>query len=77
MNSIGLTISDNRVVIVALSKGLRGDPSLVNYRLVSLEEVKPEDREEIVLSNIEGFIDQAKSDRDNLFLGIPGSQSDF
>jgi len=77
MNSIGLTVSDNRVVMVALNKGLRGDPSLVNYRLVSLEEVKPEDREEIALSNIEGFIDQTKSDRDNLFLGIPGSKVIF
>ncbi len=77
MNSIGLTVSDNRVVMVALNKGLRGDPSLVNYRLVSLEEVKPEDREEIVLSNVEGFIDQTKSDRDNLFLGIPGSKVIF
>jgi general secretion pathway protein L len=77
MNSIGLTVSDNRVVMVVLKKGLRGDPSLVNYRLVSLEEVKSEDREEIVLSNITGFIDQTKSDRDNLFLGIPGSKVIF
>ena len=77
MNSIGLTVNDSRVVMVVLKKGLWGDPTLINYRLVSLEEVKPEDREEIVLSNIEGFIDQTKSDRDNLFLGIPGSQVIF
>jgi Tfp pilus assembly PilM family ATPase len=77
MNSIGLTVNDNRVVMVSLNKGLRGDPSLVNYRLVSLEEVTPEDREEIILSNVEGFIDQTKSDRDNLFLGIPGSKVIF
>lgn len=77
MDSIGLTVSDNHVAMVLLKKGLRGDPSLYNYRLVSLKEVNPDDREEIVLSNIEGFIDQTKSDRDNLFLGIPGTKVIF
>jgi general secretion pathway protein L len=77
MDSIGLTVSDNHVAMVLLKKGLRGEPSLYNYRLVSLKEVNPEDREEIVLSNIEGFIDQTKSDRDNLFLGIPGTKVIF
>ena len=77
MDSIGLTVSDNHVSMVLLQKGLRGDPSLCNYRLVSLKEVSPDDREEIVLSNIEGFIDQTKSDRDNLFLGIPGAKVIF
>jgi Tfp pilus assembly PilM family ATPase/Tfp pilus assembly protein PilN len=77
MDSIGLTVNDNRVVMVLLRKGLKGDPFLENYRLVSLEEVSPEDREGILLSNIEGFIDQNKGDRDNLFLGIPGNKVIF
>jgi len=63
--------------MVLLKKGLTGDPFLVNYRLVSLKEVSPEDREEILLSNIEGFIDENKGDRDNLFLGIPSSKVIF
>ena len=77
MDSIGLTVNDNRVVMVLLKKGLTGDPFLENYRLVSLEEVNPEDREEILLSNLEGFIDQNKGDRDNLFLSIPGNKVIF
>jgi len=77
MDSIGLTVSDNHVAMVLLRKGLREEPSLYNYRLVSLKGVNPDDREEIVLSNIEGFIDQTKSDRDNLFLGIPGTKVIF
>ena len=60
-----------------LKKGLTGDPFLENYRLVSLGEVNPEDREEILLSNLEGFIDQNKGDRDNLFLSIPGNKVIF
>jgi len=63
--------------MVLLRKGLRGDPSLENYRLVLLKEVSPEDREEILLSNIEGFIDENRGDRDNLFLGIPGNKVIF
>lgn len=77
MNSIGLTVNDNRVVMVLLKKGLTGDPSLENYRLVSLEEVNPEDREDILLSNLEGFIDQNRGDRDNLFLSVPGNKVIF
>jgi len=77
MNSIGLTAGTNQVVMVLLKKGLGGDPSLENYRLVSLKEVSPEDREEILLSNIKGFIDENRGDRDNLFLGIPGSKVIF
>ncbi|MCK5256878.1 MAG: hypothetical protein KAQ81_12685, partial [Deltaproteobacteria bacterium] len=77
MDSIGLTVNDNRVVMVLLKKGLTGDPFLENYRLVSLEEVNPEDREEILLSNLEGFIDQNKGDRDNLFISIPGNKVIF
>jgi Tfp pilus assembly protein PilN len=77
MDSIGLTISDNDVAMVLLKKSLRGDTTLHNYRLVSLKGVNPDDREEIVLSNIEGFIDQTKSARDNLFLGIPGTKVIF
>jgi len=77
MNSIGLTISDNHAVMVLVKKELRGDPSLENYRLLSLGEVNPEDREEILLSNIEGFIDENRGDRDNLFLSIPGSKVIF
>ena len=77
MNSIGLIVSDNQVVMVSLKKRLTGDPFLESYRLVSLKEVSPEDREEILLSNIEGFIDENRGDRDNLFLGIPGSKVIF
>ena len=77
MDSIGLTVNDNRVVMVLLKKGLTGDPFLENFRLVSLEEVNPEDREEILLSNLEGFIDQNKGDRDNLFISIPGNKVIF
>jgi len=60
-----------------LRKNLTGDPFLEHYRVVSLEEVNPEDREEIILSNIEGFIDEHKGDRDNFFLAIPGSKVIF
>ena len=74
MNSIGLTVSDNQAVMVMLEKKLKGDPFLEHYRHVSLKEVKPEDREAIILSNIEGFIDEHRGDRDNLFLAVPGSK---
>jgi Tfp pilus assembly protein PilN len=74
MNSLGLTISNNQAVMVLLEKKLTGDPLLEHCRLVSLKDVKPEDREGIILSNMEGFIDENKGDRDNLFLGIPGSK---
>lgn len=77
MNSIGLTVNDNLVVMVLLKKGLTGDPYLENYRLVSLEEVNPGDRENILLSNLEGFIDQNRGDRDNLFLSVPGNKVIF
>lgn len=77
MNSIGLTISNNQAVMVLLKKELTGDPFLEHYRLVSLKEVNPEDREAIILSNIEGFIDENRGDRDNLFLGIPGNKVIF
>ena len=77
MDSIGLTVNDNQVVMLLLRKGLTGDPFLENYRLGSLGEVNPEDREEILLSNLEGFIDQNKGDRDNLFLSIPGNKVIF
>ena len=77
MDSIGLLLHDNQLVMVLLRKRFRGEALLHNYRLVSLREVKAEDRDDIILSNIEGFIDQSKSDRDNLFLGIPGSKVIF
>lgn len=77
MDSIGLLLNENRLLMVLLRKGFRGDAFLHSYRLVSLRDAKPEDREDIILSNIEGFIDQTKSDRDNLFLGIPGSKVIF
>ncbi len=77
MDSIGLTVNDNRVVMVLLKKGLTGEPFMEHYRLVPLKEVNPEDREEIFLSNLEGFIDQNKGDRDNLFLSIPGNKVIF
>ena len=77
MNSIGLTVHDNQTVMVSVKKELRGSPFLEHYRLVSLKEVKPEDREAIILSNIEGFIDEHKGDRDNFFLGIPGDKVIF
>lgn len=77
MNSIGLAVSNNQAVMVLVQKGLTGDPFLEHYRLVSLKEVRPEDREEIILSNIEGFIEENRGDRDNLFLGIPGSKVIF
>jgi Tfp pilus assembly protein PilN len=77
MNSIGLTVSNNQAVMVLVKKELRGGPFLEQYRLVSLKEVNPEDREAIILSNIEGFIDEHKGDRDNFFLGIPGDKVIF
>lgn len=77
MNSIGLTVSNNQVVMVLVKKELRGGPFLEHYRLVSLKEVSPEDREAIILSNIKGFIDENKGDRDNFFLGIPGDKVIF
>ena len=77
MDSIGLLLHDNQLVMVLLRKSFAGDASLHSYRLVPLREVKPEDRDDIILSNIEGFIDQTKSDRDNIFLGIPGSKVIF
>jgi hypothetical protein len=77
MDSIGLLLNDNRLLMVLLRKGFRGDAFLHSYRLVSLRDVKPEDRDDIIVSNIEGFIDQTKSDRENLFLGIPGSKVIF
>ena len=77
MDSIGLLLNENRLLMVLLRKGFRGDAFLHSYRLVSLREVKPEDRDSIILSNIEGFIDQTGSDRENLFLGIPGSKVIF
>ena len=77
MDSIGLLLNENRLLMVLLRKAFRGDAFLHSYRLVSLREVKPEDRDDIILSNIEGFIDQTKSDRENLFLGIPGSKVIF
>jgi Tfp pilus assembly PilM family ATPase/Tfp pilus assembly protein PilN len=60
-----------------LKKGITSGPSLESYRLVSFKEISAEDREEILLSNIEGFIDENRGDRDNLFLGIPGNQVIF
>ncbi|MBW2182413.1 MAG: hypothetical protein JRF49_00915, partial [Deltaproteobacteria bacterium] len=57
MNSIGLTVSNNQAVMVLVKKELRGGPFVEQYRLVALKEVSPEDREAIILSNIEGFID--------------------
>ncbi len=77
MDSIGLLLNDNRLLMVLLRKSFRGDAFLHSYRLVSLRDVKPEDRDDIIVSNIEGFIDQTKSDRENLFLGIPGSKVIF
>lgn len=77
MNSIGLAVSTNQAVMVLVEKKLTGEPFLEHYRLVSLREVNPEDREAIILSNIEGFIDEHKGDRDNLFLGIPGNKVIF
>jgi len=77
MKSIGLAASANQIVMVLLRKGLTGDPYLENYRLVSLKEVSAEDREEILLSNIGGFIDENRGDRGNIFLGIPGNKVIF
>ena len=77
MDSIGLLLNENRLLMVLLRKAFRGDAFLHSYRLVSLREVKPEDRDSIILSNIEGFIDQTGSDRENIFLGIPGSKVIF
>ena len=77
MDSIGLLLNDDRLLLVLLRKGFRGDAVLHSYRLVPLRDLKPEDRDDIILSNIEGFIDQTKSDRDNLFLGIPGNKVIF
>jgi len=77
MDSIGLLLNENRLLMVLLRKDFRSDAFLHSCRMVALRDIKPEDRDDIILSNIEGFIDQTKSDRDNLFLGISGSKVIF
>jgi general secretion pathway protein L len=71
MKSVGLFVDDDRVVMAQLKKGLRGSVSLEAYREISLHEVPGEDRESIVVSNIEGFIDENGGKAANVFLGVP------
>ncbi len=55
MDSIGLLLNENRLLMVLLRKGFRSDAFLHSYRLVSLREVKPEDRDEHHLKQHRGI----------------------
>ena len=73
MKTLGLLIERQRIFFVCLKKGLKGI-SLHHYRILPLKEVKPEERDDVIASTIEGFIQESRASKKNLFLGIPRDQ---
>jgi general secretion pathway protein L len=76
MKSLGLLFEHQKVFLVCLKKGLKGI-SLYSYRLLSLKEVKPEERDDFIAGGIEAFIEETRAPRKNLFFGIPRDQVVF
>jgi len=70
MQSIGLFIKDDQLVLVSLKQGLRA-LVLEGHELVPLGELKGEERDEAFLYNLERFLRQHPEGRDNLFLALP------
>ena len=73
MKTLGLLVERQRIFFVCLKKGLKGI-SLHHYRILPLKEVKPEERDDVIASTIEGFIQESRASKKNLFLGIPRDQ---
>jgi Tfp pilus assembly protein PilN len=76
MKSIGLLFERQRLFLVCLKKGIKGI-SLHHYRLLSLKNVKPEEKEDLIASSIEGFLKESRFRGKNLFLGLPRDQVVF
>ena len=76
MKTLGLLVEYQRIFFVCLKKGLKGI-SLHHYRILSLKEVKPEERDDVIASTVEGFIQESRASKKNLFLGIPRNQVVF
>jgi general secretion pathway protein L len=69
MQSIGLFIKDDQLVLVSLKQGLRATV-LDGYEILPLGELKGEERDEALLYNLERFLRQHPGGRDNLFLAL-------
>ncbi len=69
MQSIGLLIKDEQMVLVCLKQGLRAT-WLEGYETMPLGELKGEDRDEALLYNLERFLRLHPGGRDNLFLAL-------
>jgi len=69
MQSIGLLIKDEQLVVVSLKQGLRAT-YLEGYEIMPLGELKGEEREEALLYNLERFLRLHPGGRDNLFLAL-------
>lgn len=76
MKSVGLLFEPQRVLLVCLKKGVKG-VTLHNYRIISLKEVKQEERENLIREGIEAFMKETRAPRKNLYLGIPRDQAIF
>ena len=73
MQSIGLLIKDEQMVLVSLKQGLRAT-WLEGYETMPLGELKGEDRDEALLYNLERFLRLHPGGRDNLFLALSRDQ---
>ncbi len=69
MQSIGLFIKDDQLVLVCLKQGLRATV-LESYEILPLGELKGEERDEALLYNLERFLRRHPGGRDNLFLAL-------
>lgn len=70
MQSIGVVVKQHKMVMVALKQGVRRI-YLDAYRIVPLPEESDQERQEMILHNLERFLKAYRSARDNIFIGIP------
>jgi len=76
MKSLGILFEQQKILLVCLKKGLKGI-SLYNHRILSLKDLKPEERDDFIAGSVEAFIEETRVSRKNIFLGIPRDQAVF
>jgi Tfp pilus assembly PilM family ATPase/Tfp pilus assembly protein PilN len=74
MQSIGLTVKEEHMVVVSLNKGLR-DTYLLDYQILPFLDFKDQEKEEVIVSNLERFLKKHREGADNLFLALPREQA--
>jgi len=70
MQSIGIVFKQKEMCLVSLREGL-SKVYLDGYNIVPFLDLKEEDKESAILSNLERFLKTRKSARDNIFIALP------